>query len=530
MSYYFKSNENLQETSFFVFLILNAVVFPFSEALISISSGLLLFQVIIFRSWKHPSVKARSLKTLFFPLSVFFVYIIGTAFTNNFGLSLYELKKNIFWLIIPLAIFFSPKLPAKKVFTVFALFVLAVIISSFIITGRLIFNDSTQLSEFRQLSIISHIRFSLQVGLTMIILIWSLIQKNSIAIKINTTLIFFLLVWLTLFLFMLKSLVGILAGAGTAVVALIYYAWNLKKTKFKLPVTVFLVAVILFPVVYTGKVLHDFYDFKPIDPESVDDISLAGNPYHHDFSQHMRENGHLVYVYINENELRNEWNKRSSVKYDDDLNGFPLGSTLIRYLASRGYRKDSVGVNKLTVEDIEMIERGATNYKFKNHILSLYPRIYETIWEIDQYLRTSDPNDKTLAQRIEFAKASFIIIKKNPLFGIGTGNWMEAYKEAFGEMNTKLLPENRASSHNQYVNYHVKFGVIGFLWIMSAIFIPVFREGHQHNFMFVFFLIFISIANLGDSNLETHTGLSFFIFFYSLFVWNSTELIKKNIL
>src|SRR5690606_36904744 len=119
----------------------------------------------------------------------------------------------------------------------------------------------------------------------------------------------------------------------------------------------------------------------------------------------------LVYVYINENELRNEWNKRSSVKYDDDLNGFPLGSTLIRYLASRGYRKDSVGVNKLTVEDIEMIERGVTNYKFKNHILSLYPRIYETIWEIDQYLRTSDPDDKTLAQRIEFAKASFIIIK-----------------------------------------------------------------------------------------------------------------------
>jgi hypothetical protein len=84
-------------------------------------------------------------------------------------------------------------------------------------------------------------------------------------------------------------------------------------------------------------------------------ILLSGNLYHHDFEQGLRENGHLVYVYVCEEELRQEWNKRSEIKYDDDLNGYILGSTLIRYLASKGYRKDSVGVSKLTSDDIELI-------------------------------------------------------------------------------------------------------------------------------------------------------------------------------
>lgn len=530
MRHLVKSNENLQESAFFALLILNAVVFPFSEALISISAGLLLLQVFLFQSWRHPSVKARSFKSLFFPVSVFLVFIFGSLFTDDFSLALYELKKNVFWLIIPVAVFFSPKLPARRLYILFALFILAIIVSGLIVTGRLFFSESFQLSEFRQLSIISHIRYSLQVTLAIIILFWIAIRRNSLTINLKLTLIISLIFGLTVFLFLLKSLVGIIALAGTIFIVLIYYAVNGRKSKYKILAIIFFAVLIVFPAIYIGKVLHDYYDFKTVDPETVELVTPSGNYYVHNFELEMRENGHLVHVYISEEELRKEWNKRSDLGYDDDLNGYPLGSTLIRYLTSLGYRKDSVGISKLTEEDIELIERGATNYRFKNHFLSLYPRIYETIWEIDQYMRTSDPNDKSFAQRIEFVKASLHIIRENPLFGIGTGNWVVEYNVAYQDLNSKLLPENRGPSHNQYINYIVKFGITGLLWIIIAILYPVFKGGHQHNFIFIAFLIFIAIANLGDSNLETHTGLSFFVFFYSLFIWNSTELMKQPVL
>jgi hypothetical protein len=95
-------------------------------------------------------------------------------------------------------------------------------------------------------------------------------------------------------------------------------------------------------------------------------------------------------------------------------------------------------------------------------------------------------------------------------------------------MQSKLLPEKRGPSHNQYLNYMVKFGLIGFFWIMFALIAPVFIEKQQRNVVLILFLVAIAAANLGDSNLETHMGLSFFILFYSLFLWNSTRQMSSR--
>ena len=519
-----------QEVAFFVALVINAAVFPYSEALISISAGLLALQAFVFRSWKHPSVKQRSKKILFLPVSVFVVYLIGAFFTNDLQLALYELKKSVFWLVVPLAVFFSPQIKSQNLYLVFAAFITAVIVSSLIITGRLFFYNAIQLSEFRELSIISHIRFSVQVGFVLILLAWFLLQNKYHNTFIKPIWIIIAGIWLILFLFLLKSLVGIFAFLGTVIIACLYYAGKVKNRTLKIPLFVMFILILVLPFIYIGKVAQDFYNIVEVDPETVDVKTPSGNPYQHNFNEQMRENGHLVHVYICDEELREEWNKRSAVKYDDDLNGYPLGSTLIRYLSSLGYRKDSVGISKLTQEDIQLIERGATNYRFKNHFFSLYPRIYETIWEIDHYLRTNDPNNKTFAQRIEFLKASVLLIKQNPLLGIGTGNWVDKYNEAYTKMKTNLSYEKWSPSHNQYLNYIVKFGFIGFSWIIFAILFPIYKNGHRNNFIFIFFLLFTGIANLGDANLETHTGLSFFIFFYSLLLWNSTKLMNQSIL
>ncbi|MDD2382215.1 MAG: hypothetical protein PHV35_11020, partial [Mariniphaga sp.] len=62
-----------------------------------------------------------------------------------------------------------------------------------------------------------------------------------------------------------------------------------------------------------------------------------------------------------------------------------------------------------------------------------------------------------------------------------------------------------------------------------ALLYPFFKTGNRSHYIFILFLISFAFANLGDANMETHMGLSFFVFFYSLFLWNSTEEMKGSI-
>jgi hypothetical protein len=518
-----------RENAFFFSLIFTVAVFPFSEALVSIASGLLLLQAIVLRSWLHPSFKNRDTVSFLLLLSIFGVYVIGALFTNDFSFALYELRKVIFWIVIPLAFFLSPQLEKHKIYLVLKIFILAVTISAITFTFKILLHRYFQIEDIRSVGFISHIRFSYQVVLSLIILAWFFIKRINLGIEKGRTLLIGLFLFLTYFLFLLQSLLGIIAFFGTICISILYYLASIKRNRIKLLSLIVLLVLIAVPVWFVTDVAMDFYDYEVIDQSEIDLYTPSGNIYEFDFENKARENGNLVFVYICQDELRQEWNKRSEIKFDDTLNTYPLSSTLIRYLSSLGLRKDSAAISMLTCEDIELIESGVTNYKFKNRYFSIYPRVYETVWEIDKYIRTGNPNDKSLAQRIEFMKASLILIGDRPWFGIGTGNWVLKYNEVYDKMGSKLDKDKRASSHNQYLNYMVKFGIIGFLWILMAIIVPVFRGGHHTNFIFILFLISIALANFGDANLETHMGLSFFTFFYCLFLWNSTALMKKTI-
>jgi hypothetical protein len=239
----------------------------------------------------------------------------------------------------------------------------------------------------------------------------------------------------------------------------------------------------------------------------------------HDFENMAVENGHYTYLYICHDEMRAEWNKISTIKYDDVRpNGYPLYDTLIRYLTSKGLRKDGEGIKSLTPQDVRNVENGMANVIFYNKKYSLYPRIYQTVWEYYMYSNTGDPSYQSFSQRIEYAKAAITIIKKNFWFGVGAGNWKEEFRMTYISNNSKLEEGLYASSHNQYLNYMVKFGFVGLLVIMFFIIYPVIKTQSFQDPLFMIFLVFLFFANFADSNFETHMGSSFFLFFYCFFV------------
>ncbi|KJF43185.1 O-antigen ligase family protein [Draconibacterium sediminis] len=518
----------LREKSFYYSLLLFVIVLPFSEALVSIAAAFLFLQSLLFQPVSDLKKSLIRHKSIFYILAIFGVYLLGMLHTRDFALSLYELKKVAFWVVIPLGIVLSPRLSEKRFYKVITVFCIAVTVVAVIAAIRFIFKSAFNISDFRDISLISHIRYSYQVALAIFCCIFLVIRssKESGGFKYRSAIIT-MAVWLVLFLFLLKSIIGIIAFWGTVCFLGLYYLYTVKR-KFNYLLVVILAILVALPIIYTKSVWNDFYNVEKLDPQTVDKYTASGNPYTFNFDSQEKENGHWVQSYICADELRTEWNKRSECKYDSlNIHGFSNRSTLVRYLTSRGLRKDSAGVSQLTEADIKNIEQGIANYIYAEKRFSLYPRIYETIWEYDRYKATGNPNDQSLSQRIEFVKASLEIIKTNIWFGIGTGNWKAEYAKAYDELNSQLKQENQRSSHNQYLNYIVKFGLIGFAVIMSMILIPVFKENQEKNLLLWLLFVFIGIANWGDANLETHMGLSFFCLFYSLFLWHSPEQIKN---
>ena len=510
--------ELVDSNLFFLSLIVFVLVLPLSNALVSIAGALVLITALAEDSWQTKWQRIKERKVILLIPLIFLIYLISTLLTLKQDKSFYDVQKTLFYLVFPLAFSMGKKISKVQkrfVFYAFAVSILAGIVIA-LLRWRFGKIDEGNFS-IHNISLISHIRFSFQLGLIIWffkIFLWKNFSTISGSLKV------FVLFLITLYLgymMLQQSLTGLVAFGGSCVFFLLYIFSKLNN-RWKIPLTVSIVLLLVIPVIYVGKVVHDFYDFEKINIDEIDKTTVQGNPYSHHFSNKLVENGHYVYLYICRDEMREEWNKVSECKFDSlNSDGYPLSSTLIRYLTSKGLRKDAQGVLALSETDISNIEGGMANFIFENKY-SIYPRIYQTVWEYYVYSQTGNSNNQSFSQRIEFAKAAITIIRENWLFGVGTGNWKTAFAQAFKENNSKLDESHYASSHNQYLNYMVKFGLIGFLFIMFALIYPVIKTKRYKDPLFMLFLVFMIVANFADSNLESHMGSSFFFFFYCFFL------------
>lgn len=510
---------------FFVAITGFVIVLPLSEALVSVFAGVVLATALIEDKWTKKWNRLKSRKYILLIPVIFLMYLISGVVTMKYGDSFYDVKKVMFYFVFPVAFSLGKELNQRQKRYVLYIFSSSVLLAILVALVRWKLTTNIGDFSFRNISLISHIRFSFQL----ILVIWFLIYISYVnyrKLSVSKLLILFglTLVYLA-YLGFQQSLTGIVAFVASGLFFLLY-TFNQTKGEYKVPLIVGIILLVVVPVIYVRQVVRNFYKFDRVDTENVDQVTAEGNPYTQNFNNKMVENGHFVGLYICEDEMRREWNKMSAYKYDSvGLNGYPVSSTLERYLTSKNLRKDAEGIKSLTTRDIENIENGMSNVIFQDKF-SLYPRIYQTVWEYYVYTNTGNSNHQSFSQRIEFARAAITIIKEHFWLGVGTGRWKRAFAQAFKENNSKLDENLYASSHNQYLNYMVKFGVPGFLLIMFLLAYPVVKTKRYNDPLFMILLFFMIFANLADSNLESHMGSSFFFFFYCFFMTGPLTYLK----
>ena len=341
-----------------------------------------------------------------------------------------------------------------------------------------------------------------------------MISKKIQLKKIEKYIIIFALLWFVFFVFLLQSITGIFIFIIINYLLILYFVINRRKKTIYI---FFPILIIIIPTVIIVYAVYSVVNFnKILDPPftELEVQTINNNLYTHDTTSLTIENGHYIGLYNCKKEVKKEWNIISSIPYDSlETQG---------HLITKGYRKDSVGISKLSKQDVINIENGISNFKFANKF-RLSNRIYIIIWEIDVYIKGGDPSGHSVTQRIEFLKTSWRIIKNNIIFGVGTGDVKASFEEQYEKDETKLKKDFRKRTHNQFVAFAVALGLVGFVFIIFALFFPFFKEKKYKEFIpSVFFLITI-FSMLNEDTFETQISITFFVLFYSLFILNKIK-------
>jgi len=506
-----------------IFIFLAAL--PLSKFILSISQFLLVFVWILEGDIKSKFTNIIKSKSTLFFLLFYFISVVGIFYTSDLKTGFFDLQTKLPLLILPLIIN-SIDFTEKDVKFAIYCFTGALFIKSLSSIYILIGNN---FSDTRQLSVnLSHIRFSLMINISIFSAAYLLFSKKFEFKKIEIYLLTGILIWFSIFLFILQSITGMMIFLIINYFLIMLFTFRIKNLKQKYLMIFIIFIIPISALSYLSYSVYDFYDVKEKSLSNLDNFTSQGNEYKHDTINLLIENKHYTWLYVCENEMRTEWSKKSSLTYDSlDNNGNLLKYTLIRYLTSKGLRKDADGVKVLSENDVSNIENGIANYLFTNK-LSIYTLIYKIIWQIDVYLKTGESNGYSVIQRFEYIKTGFEIFKQNIVFGVGTGDIDNAYASQYEIENSKLSENFRKLSHNQYLTNLIKFGIIGFFVTILALLFPFINNKKYKQFLPSIFFIIFMLSMLNEDTLQTQVGVSFAAVFYCLFILSETFIPSKN--
>lgn len=513
---------------YIVALAITACSLPFSPYTASIGIIAMLVNFVLEGNWGFKLLIFKGNKVLWISYLLYLPILYSAFYSSDFSVTIKELRLWLPFIVVPTIVALSRPLNNKEFKWIMLLFVLAVFVAS-IISSTYLFSISSELViDVRQISLfISHIRFSLMVNLAIAIIIHYVVFDNGLK-KNHKFLLSMVILWLVVFLFILQSFTGIVM---LSLLVFLGFVWLYIKQKGQ--VVRFVLASTFFSLLFivVSAITHKvdrYYTRNNTDFSTLKQSTVNGTPYLHDTARRVYENGNLLYINICGPELREQWTRRSIIPFDSlDKKGQPLNHTIIRYITSLGYTKDSVGIWKLTDEDIAFIENGATSVVFKEGKLGIDTKIYQLLWEIDAYRTEGSVSYSSVIQRLVFAKAAFHVIKSNFWFGVGCGDIQESLNKYYKDYELGL-PENLwFMPHNQFLTVWVSSGFVGLVIFMVALLVPFILRKRYKYFLSLYFLLMIMVSMLSEDTFETHIGITLAVLFSSLFTFG--ENFSSNI-
>jgi len=469
-----------------------------SKVIVSVAQFLMAFAWLMSGDLKQKAITGFK-NTVFISMGgIFIIHLLGMLYSDNWTYGIHDIRTKLPLLVIPF-MFAGFNIPDKKYINyIFYLFFIGLIVGC---VGALVLYaglGDKEITDARYLSpFVSHIRFSilLVIGIISCACLYALNKQKWLWIAA----LFFIAN-----LFILKAMTGWIL----LLVALLFYVWQLQ-----LKYRILFFSMLIGLIAVSGLMLHQFYNRVFTLSSLHQEQTIANKKGYTNYDINEIENGEYVWKNINDSALTKEWKKISNTSLTEkDKRKQPLRNTLLRYLTSKHYTKDSAGISALSILDIYNIKNGYTNYLFINPN-SLDYKIYQLLYELHTFLQGSSFNGHSLSMRYLLAKTGIEIWKDNFLIGVGTGDVQDAFDWKYEHNKTELSKENHLRAHNQFITFGLTFGAVGFICIFFLL-LRLFKN-QSRIFKLVYFILLLSFLN--EDTLETQIGVSMFIGVFFLF-------------
>jgi hypothetical protein len=497
---------------------------PLSKYLLSIAQFFLIANWLIEGNFRQKIRNLLQKPALLLFASLFFVYAFSLLYSHNFEAGFVKVKNVLPVLVLALIIGTSE--PLSKVHTkwLLTLFSVAVSVAALICIFRYITEADHYEDNFRKISIfMNHVVFSMMINMAISVFLYFTLYNRYPAPGIWKPVYILAAIGLAVFLFFLGSVTGMV----TFFFVFLVFVLNMTRAKAAVPVrnAIFVLTAIAFivPVIWLFRTYQENFNSEPPDPAQLEMVTPGGHPYSHDLSTGIQDNGHFSDIYICEPELQRQWNRISKTPYDQlDGRGQAINGTVKRYLTSLGLRKDSVGLSRLTAQDIQNIEKGLANYRFQSKP-GIRQRIYETLWEIQVLWKSGYVQRHSLGQRFAFYKTAMSVFTNHILFGVGIGDMQNAMLEQARITKLYVDPRWEGQPHNQYLSFLLAFGIFGFIWIFYSWIHAALLSGAFRNLLFNIFWLIVLITMLVGDPIHSYFSIMFFAFFGCLFFAETYE-------
>ena len=495
-------------------LVLCAVMLPWSKALLSLA------QLLMVVNWLAEGVVRKDLKERFrrvftqVPslvfISFFALHVLGLLWTADlkWGIDLVRILLPV--LAFGAVLSGSKRLDPLEFRTVLLLGAWSAVVS----TVACLIARHGQVDDYRSLSVfISHIRLSLLLCLSIVVFLWDRGEPRWLRLAGYAAAL-----WSVFFIDRLGSIQGYIILACMAAV----FTWRWSSGRG--PFTRWSVrgALVLLPTLTLAVGWSEVRSrYRLPDPTIIPKFerTAGGEYYQHDITNPQMENGNHVWMYVAMRELKRNWERRSERSLDGmDDKGHPIWSTLVRYMASKGLRKDSVGLMNLSEADIRAVEQGVAN-AHPSRLSGLSARFDEVLFELQQYHAMGAVDGHSVAMRIEYLRTGLGIARANWLVGVGTGDTERMFQHEYERSGSKLSTPWRRRAHNEYLTLWISFGVLGLLWSLFSWWWPARAMFAWRDPLFIAFAIIFGVSCLTDDTVETQVGATFFALYYALFVF-----------
>lgn len=499
--------ERIHHYIYFGCLLLLAIATPLSNFLLSIGGIFISVNWALSGQWKRKWQRLKDCPTALW-LSLFFLLCAIPLFYAEFlSVGFANLLNKLPLLYAPIILATSDPLQGKEQRAVMNAFIVGV----FIGTAASYFHYFTQsINDIREISVfISHIRFSLCLDLAICLALYLAAKIKSYPKGLKAIYIL-LSLWFVIYLFFAQTLTGILI-LFLLLVFIFFYILRYKPIPYGIGISVICITLIVTFIFYNIVIVRNYYTSVD-DEEHLEQFTANGNPYEHN-TYSIVENGHKTELYICRQELADQWQKISDHPYDGWTE-----ATIIRYLNSKGLRKDSAALASLSVGDIRNIEKGYANVDY-THGLGVKRSLFPILYSFSRYQLYEKIDNSTMLQRVELWKTTWRVIRQHPWAGVGLGDHKYAIDKQLELDDSPLNYRRNMGAHNQFFTYWLIGGIFLLLYFVFILFLPFFTHKKKVNILYFLFFIIIFISLFTEDTLETQVGVSLYAIFNSLFLF-----------